>query len=105
MATKNTSPLTRSSHLVKLLITEKSYRGQESLNEYTFVVTNSATKTTVKTDVQKIFNVKVAHVNMIRTPGKFVQTAKSRGVQSDTRKAIVRLQSGQTLDILTSQLG
>jgi len=49
------------------LATEKSIRLMESENKLIFVVDNSATKTDIKTAVERAFKVKVAKVNTFIT--------------------------------------
>lgn len=83
------------------LITEKSNYQSRKLNQYAFEVANEATKTLVKDAIETLFDVKVESVNIINTSAK---RGRSRSRQLRVRrpgykKAIITLQTGQTLEI------
>ena len=66
-----------------------------------FKVALTATKPQIKEAVEKLFDVKVKSVNTLRRQGKW-KTFKGRlGQQSDTKRAIVTLEEGQTIDVTT----
>ncbi|MFC1769116.1 50S ribosomal protein L23 [Nanoarchaeota archaeon] len=50
------------------LATEKSIRLMEKENKLIFVVGKQATKPEIKTEIEKLFNVKVRKVNTFTTP-------------------------------------
>ncbi len=84
------------------LITEKSNFQSGKLNQYAFEVAGEATRTQVKDAVETLFDVKVESVNIINTPAKRGRRARSRRLmvrRAGYKKAIVTLQSGQTLQI------
>lgn len=84
------------------LITEKSNYQSGKLNQYAFEVAGEATKTLVKDAVETLFDVKVESVNIINTPAKRGRRARSRRLlvrRAGYKKALVTLQSGQTLAI------
>ena len=84
------------------LITEKSNYQSRKLNQYAFEVAESANRTQVKDAIETIFDVKVESVNIINTPAKRGRRARSRRLmvrRPGYKKAIVTLQSGQTLEI------
>lgn len=86
--------------IVSPVITEKSTMGSEH-NQVTFRVPLSATKPEIKAAVEGLFNVKVRAVNTLVSKGK---TKRFRGVvarRSDTKKAIVTLAEGHTIDVTT----
>ena len=84
------------------LITEKSNYQSRKLNQYAFEVANEATKTLVKDAIETVFGVKVESVNIINNPAKRGRRARSRRLlvrRSGYKKAIITLQTGQTLAI------
>ncbi|NOY99594.1 MAG: 50S ribosomal protein L23 [Chloroflexi bacterium] len=84
------------------LITEKTNYQFSNLNQYTFVVSDDATKTMVKDAVETIFDVDVVRVNIIKAPAKRGRRARSRRLlvrKSGFKKAIVTLAEGYSLEI------
>jgi large subunit ribosomal protein L23 len=84
------------------LITEKSNYQSSKLNQYAFEVAKEANRTMVKDAIETLFDVKVESVNIINTPAKRGRRARSRRMmvrRAGYKKAIVTLQSGQTLQI------
>ena len=83
------------------LVTEKtSY--QSSLNQYSFIVADSATRTQVKDAIETIYDVSVVRVNIINVPAKRGRRLRSRRMsvrKSAYKKAIVTLVEGQSLPI------
>lgn len=78
-------------------ITEKATLGSEH-GQVSFQVPLWATKPQVKQAVEALFGVKVKGVNTLVQKGK---TKRFKGVQarrSDFKKAVVRLEDGQTID-------
>lgn len=82
------------------VITEKATLLSEH-NKVVFRVPLTATKVEVKAAVEKLFNVKVASVNTIRTKGKTKRFRGHMGRRSDTKKAIVTLVDGHSIDVTT----
>jgi large subunit ribosomal protein L23 len=82
------------------VITEKATRGSEH-NQVTFKVAIDATKPEIKAAIEALFGVKVKAVNTLRTQGKKKLFRGMRGQRSDTKKAIITLEAGQTLDVTT----
>jgi large subunit ribosomal protein L23 len=86
--------------IVSPVITEKATNASEH-NKVVFKVALTATKPQIKEAVEKLFDVKVKSVNTLRREGKW-KTFKGRlGKQSDTKRAIVTLEEGQTIDVTT----
>ena len=50
------------------LSTEKSIRLMESENKLVFIVDRKASKTQIKDDLEKLFKVKIKHINPLITP-------------------------------------
>lgn len=82
------------------VITEKATLGSEH-NQVTFRVPLDATKPEIKTAVEQLFDVKVVAVNTLRQKGKTKMFRGRRGRRSDYKKAIVRLEEGQSIDVTT----
>ncbi len=80
------------------LVTEKSQDGLV-LNQYTFEVLPSATKADIKVAVQNLFGVTVESVNTMNRLGKTKVFRGRKGQRQDTKKAIVRLKSGDSIAI------
>ena len=80
------------------VITEKSMSAVAE-NKYTFMVDLRANKTQIKEAVEKLFKVKVEKVNTMIVPGKWRRMGKTAGKTSDQKKAIVKLQEGNKIEI------
>jgi len=80
------------------LVTEKSTQMSE-YNKIVFSVPLSASKFDVKSSIEKIFSVKVKSVNTILLKGKSKRFKGILGKRSDTKKAIVTLAPGNTIDL------
>ena len=84
--------------IIKPIVTEKSMRLLDD-NRYTFLVHPEANKTEIKIAVEKIFDVKVTSVNTMNRQGKSRRTRVGTGKRADTKRAIVSLAEGQSIDI------
>jgi large subunit ribosomal protein L23 len=83
------------------LVTEKSSY-QSGLNQFSFIVADSATRTQVKDAIETIYDVSVARVNIINVPAKRGRRLRCRRMsirKPGYKKAIVTLAEGQTLPI------
>ena len=80
------------------LVTEKSTQ-QSEFNKMVFSVPVNATKLEVKASIEKIFSVKVKSVNTILLKGKVKRFKGVLGKRSNTKKAIVTLAPGNTIDL------
>ena len=80
------------------LVTEKSTQ-QSEFNKMVFSVPINATKLDVKTSIEKIFSVKVTAVNTILLKGNAKRFKGVLGRRSNTKKAIVTLAPGNTIDL------
>lgn len=82
------------------VITEKSTMVSEN-NQVMFNVALKSTKPEIKSAIESLFGVKVTAVNTLVRKGK---TKVFRGIkarQSDTKKAIVTLAEGDSIDVTT----
>lgn len=80
------------------VITEKSTMAAEQ-NKVVFRISPDADKKQVKDAVEALFGVKVTKVNTIKAKGKTKRFRGRLGQRSDSRKAIVTLAEGQSIDI------
>ena len=80
------------------LVTEKSTQMSE-FNKIVFSVPVNATKLEVKSSIEKIFSVKVIAVNTVLLKGKVKRFKGVLGRRSNTKKAIVTLAAGNTIDL------
>jgi large subunit ribosomal protein L23 len=78
-------------------ITEKNTSMRETQNKYVFEVTRTASKPEIKEAVEKLFAVTVLSVNTILVKGKKKRMGRNVGYRSDWKKAIIRIQDGQTI--------
>ena len=82
------------------VITEKATMASER-NQVVFKVARTATKPQIKEAVEKLFDVKVVSVNTHIRKGKVKAFKGTVGEQSPTKRAIVTLQEGFTIDVTT----
>ena len=82
------------------LITEKSTIISE-FNQVSFRVPLMATKPEIRAAVEGLFDVKVTSVNTLRQQGKVKRFRGRLGKRNDTKKAIVTLAEGDSIDITT----
>ncbi len=84
------------------VVTEKTNYQISELNQYTFVVSNEATKAMVKEAIETIFDVDVVRVNIMKTPAKRSVRARSRRMsvrKSGVKKAIITLVDGDSIPV------
>jgi large subunit ribosomal protein L23 len=82
------------------VITEKATLASDK-NQVMFKVARNATKPQIKEAVEKLFDVKVKSVNTLVRKGKVKAYRGSVGTQSPTKRAIVTLEEGHTIDVTT----
>lgn len=80
------------------VITEKAMKSSEH-NQVVFEVSLNSTKTEIKKAVEAVFGVKVTAVNTLRQDGKQKMFRGIKGVRNETKKAIVTLAEGQSIDV------
>jgi large subunit ribosomal protein L23 len=84
------------------LVTEKSSYQSGKLNQYSFVVSDTATRTQIKDAIETLYDVNVVRVNVINVPAKRGRRLRSRRLlvrKSAYKKAVITLAAGQTLQI------
>jgi large subunit ribosomal protein L23 len=86
--------------IISPVITEKATLGSEH-SQVMFKVARNATKPQIKEAVEKLFDVKVKSVNTHIRKGKVKAFKGTVGELSPTKRAIVTLEEGHTIDVTT----
>ena len=81
----------------KPLTTEKSTNLQQ-YNQYSFIVSKNSNSFEIKKAIEAIFKVKVSKVNTSILRGKGKTFKGQYGFRKDTKRAIVTLDEGNTID-------
>lgn len=84
--------------IIAPVVSEKSY-GQIDEGKYTFLVDPRSNKLEIKAAIEEIFDVKVASVNTANRAGKRKRTRFGWGARKNTKRAIVTLKDGQSINI------
>ncbi len=92
--------MTRSPYdIAKALMRTEKGTNLMVLNKYLFWVAKDANKIEIKKAVEEIYKVTVAKVNVINVKGKKRRVRYQEGQESDWKKAVVTLKSGDKIDI------
>lgn len=81
-------------------VTEKTARVGEQGNQYVFRVATDATKADIRAAVEQLFDVTVESVQVTNVKGKTKSFKLRPGKRADWKKAYVRVQEGQVIDLL-----
>jgi large subunit ribosomal protein L23 len=81
-------------------VTEKSIDLQTK-NQYTFKVLSSSNKIEIRKTIERLYNVDVLSVKIIKVPRKSRRVGKTSGWRKGYKKAIVRIGEGQKIEELT----
>ena len=82
------------------IITDKATRLLEK-NQYSFVVDRYSNKSSIKTAIEYLFDVKVIKINTCRLPRKNKRVGKYIGWKPQYKKAIVTLSEGDLINLFT----
>ena len=85
--------------IIEPVVSEKSYDLAADNNTYTFIVDPRTNKTEIKQAIESIFEVKVTSVNTMIRKGKQKRTGYTIGRRKDTKRALVTLQDGDSIDV------
>ncbi|MGP1413836.1 MAG: 50S ribosomal protein L23 [Bacillales bacterium] len=86
--------------IIEPLITEKTMSQNQETHKVTFKVKKDANKTQIKHAIERIYNVKVLEVKTVNVlPKKTSRGSRYHGTIPGFKKAIVRLEQGQVLDL------
>ncbi len=80
------------------VITEKS-AAMAQKGQYVFKVDPKANKTEIKYAIEKLFNVKVVEISTVNVVPKKRRVGRYSGLTNRSKKAIVKLAEGQTIEI------
>ena len=80
------------------VITEKSIGGNQN-GVYVFKVDKKATKTQIKSEIERHFAVKVVNVNTLNTKAKDRRVGRYTGKTKTYKKAIVTLAQGSSIEM------
>lgn len=80
------------------VITEKSENAKAN-GQYTFKVDPRANKTEIKIAIEKLFNVKVVKISTVNEQTKKKRVGRYTGLTNRSKKAIVTLAEGQTIEL------
>lgn len=99
------STLNKAPHdvIIAPVVSEKSY-GAIDEGRYTFLVDPRSNKAEIKVAVERIFSVNVDSVNTINRIGKRKRTRYGWGSRKATKRAIVTLREGESIDIFGGPL-
>ena len=86
--------------IVAPVITEKATLASES-NQVIFKVNRNATKPEIKAAIESLFKVKVKAVNTIVRKGKKRAFRGIGALLSDTKRAVITLEDGHSIDVTT----
>jgi large subunit ribosomal protein L23 len=82
------------------VITEKATLASEA-NQVIFRVNPRATKPEIKAAIESLFKVKVKAVNTVVRKGKLRVFKGMKAMLSDTKRAIITLEDGHSIDVTT----
>ena len=81
-------------------VTEKSARVGDEGTQYVFHVVKDANKAEIKGAVEMLFDVNVTSLQVVNVKGKTKSFKFRSGKRNDWKKAYVRLQEGQHIDLV-----
>jgi large subunit ribosomal protein L23 len=80
------------------VVSEKSYDLVAQNNTYSFIVDPRSNKTEIRQAIETIFEVKVVGVSTMNRQGKRKRTGATIGKRKDTKRALVTLQDGDSIE-------
>ena len=101
----------KSSIIIRPILSEKGTMLSEALNQYVFEVEKQCNKLEIKEAIEERFQVTVIKVATMNFKGKSKNMSirsnghvlRTQGNRSSWKKAIVTLEKGSTIDILTGE--
>jgi len=92
--------------ILKPVITEKMTDKGEKLNQFWFIVDNTANKLQIKEEVEDLYGVQVLSVNTMNYSGKrksrFTKSGVISGKTKAFKKAVVTVAEGETIDFFSN---
>ena len=90
--------LEKAYEIVKKPITTEKSTNLQQYNQYSFLVSKNSNSFEIKNAIEMIFKVKVTKVNTSILRGKGKTFKGQYGFRNDTKRAIVTLEEGNTID-------
>ena len=84
--------------IIKRPITTEKSTNLQQFNQYSFIVSKNSNTFEIKNAIEAIFKVKVSKVNTSILRGKGKTFKGQYGFRKDTKRAIVTLNEGNTID-------
>ena len=84
--------------IIKRPITTEKSTNLQQFNQYSFIVSKNSNSYEIKNAIEAIFKVKVTKVNTSILRGKGKTFKGQYGFRKDTKRAIVTLNEGNTID-------
>ena len=84
--------------IIKRPITSEKSTNLQQFNQYSFIVSKNSNSFEIKNAIETIFKVKVSKVNTSILRGKGKIFKGQYGFRKDTKRAIVTLNEGNTID-------
>ena len=102
----------KSSIILRPILSEKGTMLGEVLNKYVFQVEKQCNKLEIKEAIEEKFNVKIKKVATMNFKGKNKNVTiksnghvlRTRGNQSSWKKAIITLEKGSSIDMLSGEV-
>ena len=88
--------------LKRPLLTEKGTKLAEDHNQILFEVATNANKVEIRRAVEKVYDVKVEHVNTQIVRGKLKRMGRHVGRRTNWKKAVVKLAAGSSIDFFSA---
>ena len=88
----------RAFDIIKKPITTEKSTNLQQFNQYSFIVSKNSNSFEIKNAIEAIFKVKVTKVNTSVLRGKGKTFKGQYGFRKDTKRAIVTLNEGNTID-------
>ncbi|MEK7574383.1 MAG: 50S ribosomal protein L23 [Patescibacteria group bacterium] len=83
----------------KPIISEKTME-LSKINKYVFLVDRQANTCEIKKGIKSIYKVDVESVNVINQKGKVKKSGRGASRRPSSKKAVVTIKKGQTIDVL-----
>ena len=94
----NQISLDKAYDIIKRPITTEKSTNLQQFNQYSFIVSKNSNTFEIKNAIEVIFKVKVSKVNTSILRGKGKTFKGQYGFRKDTKRAIVTLNEGNTID-------
>ena len=98
MKKKSKISLYKAYDIIKRPVTTEKSTNLQQFNQYSFIVSKNSNSYEIKKAVEAIFKVKVSKVNTLILRGKGKTFKGQYGFRKDTKRAIVTLNEGNTID-------